>query len=86
MKHLPNLPPDQLHFLSIVLSFIAISDKIVANNLSQNFMTEVTSLEAQYFYGFQLMMENIHDETYSLPIDMYIKDKKTQNEIYNACN
>jgi ribonucleotide reductase beta subunit family protein with ferritin-like domain len=53
MKHHPNLPPDQLHFLSVVLSFFfAISDKIVANNLSQNFMTEVTSLEAQFFLWF----------------------------------
>jgi ribonucleoside-diphosphate reductase beta chain len=84
MKHLPNMHPDQLHFLFIVLSFFVISDKIVANNLSQNFMTEVTSLEAQFFYGFQLMMENIHNETYSLLIDTYIKDKKKQNEICNA--
>jgi ribonucleotide reductase beta subunit family protein with ferritin-like domain len=84
-KHLPNLPSDQLHFLSKVLSFFAISNKIVANNLSQNFMTKVTcSLEVQFFYGFQLMMENIHNETYSLLIDTYIKDKKMQNEIYNA--
>jgi ribonucleotide reductase beta subunit family protein with ferritin-like domain len=78
MKHLPNLPPDQLHFYSIVFGFFAISDKIVANNLSQNFMTEVTSLEVQFFYGFQLMMENIHNETYYLLIDIYIKDKKKQ--------
>jgi ribonucleoside-diphosphate reductase beta chain len=84
MKHLPNMHPDQLHFLFIVLSFFVISDKIVANNLSQNFMTEVTSLEAQFFYGFQLMMENIHNETYSLLIDTYIKDKKKQNEICNS--
>jgi hypothetical protein len=84
MKHLPNLPPDQLHLLSMVLGFFAISNKIVPNNLSQNFMTEVTSLEVQFFYGFQLMMENIHNETYSLLIDTYIKDKKKQNDIYNA--
>jgi ribonucleotide reductase beta subunit family protein with ferritin-like domain len=60
MKHSPNLPPDQLHFISVVLSFLAISNKIVADNLSQNIMAEVTSLEVQFFYGFQLMMENIH--------------------------
>jgi ribonucleoside-diphosphate reductase beta chain len=76
MKHLPNLPPDQLHFLSLVLGFFAIIDKIVTYNLSQNVMAEVTSLEVQFFYGFQLMMENIHNETYSLLINMYIMDKK----------
>ena len=47
-------------------------------------MTEVTSLEAQFFYGFQLMMEIIHNEIYSLLIDTYIKDKKKQNDIYTA--
>jgi ribonucleotide reductase beta subunit family protein with ferritin-like domain len=50
-KHLPNLPPDQLHFLSVVLGFFAISNKIVADNLSKNFMTKVISLEAQFCYG-----------------------------------
>ena len=57
--HIVTLPDDQMHFLSVVLGFFAISDKIVADNLCQNFMTEVTSLEAQFFYGFQLMMENV---------------------------
>jgi ribonucleotide reductase beta subunit family protein with ferritin-like domain len=84
MKHLPNLPPDQVHFLSVVLGFFATSNKIVANNLSQNFMTDLTSLEVQFFYDFQLMMENIHNVIYSLLIDTYIKDKKKQNDIYTA--
>jgi ribonucleotide reductase beta subunit family protein with ferritin-like domain len=63
IKYLSNLPPDQLHFLSIVLDFFAISDMIVADNLSQNFMTDILT-GSTIFYGFQLMMENIHNETY----------------------
>jgi ribonucleoside-diphosphate reductase beta chain len=62
-----------MHFLSVILGFFAVSDKIVADNLCQNFINEVTSLEAQFFYGFQLMMENVHSETYSLLIEFTLK-------------
>jgi ribonucleotide reductase beta subunit family protein with ferritin-like domain len=59
-------------------SFFAISDKIVADNLSQNFMTEVISLEVQFFFGFQATHDGKHQQ-WNLLIDIYIKDKKKQN-------
>lgn len=63
-------------FLSNVLAFFAASDGIVNENLAVNFMREVQLPEVRCFYGFQIMMENIHSETYSLLIDTYIKDPK----------
>ena len=62
------------HFISHVLAFFAASDGIVNENLAVNFLSEVQYAEAKCFYGFQIMMENIHSETYSLLIDSYIKD------------
>ena len=62
------------HFILYVLAFFVASDSIVNENLSSNFMTEVTSPEARCFYGFQIAVENINSETYSLLIDTYIKD------------
>jgi hypothetical protein len=71
-----NLSPNEWHFVSHVLAFFAASDGIVNENLSGNFATEVTSPEARCFYGFQIAVENIHSETYSLLIDTYVKDQK----------
>ena len=68
------LTDNECHFISHVLAFLAASDGIVNENLSSNFATEVTSPEARCFYGFQIAVENIHSKTYSLLIDMYIKD------------
>jgi len=82
--HIAALPDDQMHFLVTVLGFFATNDKIVADNLGQNFMTEIMSLKAQYFYGFQLAMENVHSETYSLLIDTYVKDKHKRTDLFNS--
>lgn len=72
------------HFVSHVLAFFAASDGIVNENLAVNFMKEVQLPEAKCFYGFQIMMENIHAETYSLLIDTYIKDSKQKDYLFNA--
>jgi hypothetical protein len=69
-----RLTSTEQHFISHVLAFFAASDGIINENLSGNFATEITSPEAQCFYGFQIAVENIHSETYSLLIDTYIKD------------
>jgi ribonucleoside-diphosphate reductase beta chain len=67
-----------------VLAFFAASDGIVNENLAMNFVNEVQYTEAKFFYSFQMMMENIHSETYSLLIDSYIKDKEEQDKLFNA--
>ena len=79
-----KLNDDEKHFVKHVLSFFAASDGIVNENLGVNFLNEVQYTEAKMFYGFQIMMENIHSETYSLLIDTYIKDKEEQNKLFNA--
>jgi ribonucleoside-diphosphate reductase beta chain len=79
-----NLTGDERHFLKHVLAFFAASDGIVNENLAQNFASEVQWAEARAFYGFQIMMENIHSETYSLLIDTYIKDEKEKTYLFNA--
>ena len=71
-------------FISRVLAFFAASDGIVNENLTENFSVEAKIPEAQLFYGFQIMMENIHSETYSLLIDTYIKDPKESQFLFNA--
>lgn len=71
-------------FISRVLAFFAASDGIVNENLVENFSAEVQIPEAKCFYGFQIMMENIHSETYSLLIDTYIKDSKERDFLFNA--
>ena len=73
-----KLNEGEKHFVKHVLAFFAASDGIVNENLAENFVSEVQYTEAKFFYGFQIMMENIHSETYSLLIDTYIKDKKEQ--------
>lgn len=72
------------HFISHVLAFFAASDGIVNENLAVNFMSEVQLPEARCFYGFQIMMENIHSETYALLIDTYIKDAVEKNRLFHA--
>ncbi|RYG25352.1 MAG: ribonucleoside-diphosphate reductase, partial [Chitinophagaceae bacterium] len=73
MKDWNALNDGERHFISHVLAFFAASDGIVNENLAVNFMSEVQLPEARCFYGFQIMMENIHSETYALLIDTYIK-------------
>ena len=79
-----KLNDGERHFVSHVLAFFAASDGIVNENLAVNFMKEVQLPEAKCFYGFQIMMENIHAETYSLLIDTYIKDSKQKDYLFNA--
>jgi ribonucleoside-diphosphate reductase beta chain len=79
-----KLNADEQHFVKHVLAFFAASDGIVNENIAMNFVNSVQYTEAKFFYGFQIMMENIHSETYSLLIDTYIKDKEEQNKLFNA--
>ncbi len=79
-----KLNDDERHFIKHVLAFFAASDGIVNENLATNFVNEVQYTEAKFFYGFQIMMENIHSETYSLLIDTYIKDVKDKDYLFNA--
>ena len=79
-----NLNDGERHFISHVLAFFAASDGIVNENLAVNFMSEVQVPEARCFYGFQIMMENIHSETYALLIDTYIKDPKEKDYLFHA--
>ncbi len=79
-----RLNSNEKHFISHVLAFFAASDGIVNENLAMNFFNEVQYPEAKCFYGFQIMMENIHSETYSLLIDNYIKDPKEKDKLFNA--
>jgi ribonucleoside-diphosphate reductase subunit M2 len=72
------------HFILHVLAFFAASDGIVNKNLSGNFTTEVISPEAICFYGFQIAVENIHSETYSLLIDTYVKDPTKKTHLLQA--
>jgi len=79
-----KLNDDERHFVKHVLAFFAASDGIVNENLAENMVNEVQYTEAKFFYGFQIMMENIHSETYSLLIDTYIKDTEEKNYLFNA--
>ena len=79
-----KLNNNEKHFVSHVLAFFAASDGIVNENLAMNFFNEVQYPEAKCFYGFQIMMENIHSETYSLLIDTYIRDPKEKDKLFNA--
>lgn len=79
-----RLNNDEKYFIKHVLAFFAASDGIVNENLAVNFMSEVQYPEARCFYGFQIMMENIHSEAYSLLIDTYIKDPLEKNTLFHA--
>jgi len=79
-----SLNGDERHFISMILAFFAASDGIVLENLASRFMSEIQVSEARAFYGFQIAMENIHSETYSLLIETYIKDKDEKSKLFNA--
>ncbi|MGI9533169.1 ribonucleotide-diphosphate reductase subunit beta [Lutimonas sp.] len=79
-----KLTTDEKYFIKHILAFFAASDGIVNENLAENFVSEVQYTEAKFFYGFQLMMENIHSEVYSLLIDTYIKNESEKNELFKA--
>lgn len=79
-----RLKPDEKHFVSHILAFFAASDGIVNENLVERFSQEVQVTEARCFYGFQIAMENVHSEMYSLLIDTYIRDPKEREYLFNA--
>jgi len=79
-----KLNEDEKYFIKHILAFFAASDGIVNENLAENFVNEVQYSEAKFFYGFQIMMENIHSETYSLLIDTYVKDEEEKNNLFKA--
>ena len=81
-----TLTADEKHFIKFVLAFFAASDGIVLENLAVRFMHEVQLSEARAFYGFQIAMENIHSEMYSLLIDTYIKDTAEKAHLFDALN
>jgi ribonucleoside-diphosphate reductase beta chain len=79
-----KLNENEKHFIKNVLAFFAGSDGIVLENLGTRFMSEIQIPEAKCFYGFQMMIENVHSETYSLLIDTYIQDKQEKDRLLNA--
>jgi ribonucleoside-diphosphate reductase beta chain len=79
-----KLNDDERYFIKNVLAFFAASDGIVNENLAENFLSEVQYTEAKFFYGFQVMMENVHSETYSLLIDTYIQDPIEKDKLFRA--
>jgi ribonucleoside-diphosphate reductase beta chain len=79
-----KLSEDEKYFIKHILAFFAASDGIVNENLAENFVNEVQYSEAKFFYGFQIMMENIHSETYSLLIDTYVKDDAEKDNLFKA--
>jgi ribonucleoside-diphosphate reductase beta chain len=79
-----KLNDNERHFIKHVLAFFAASDGIVNENLAMNFCSEVNIPEARFFYGFQIMMENIHSQVYSLLIDTYVKDANEKKHLFNA--
>jgi ribonucleotide reductase beta subunit family protein with ferritin-like domain len=85
LAHWTNeLNNDERHFISMVLAFFAASDGIVLENLAVRFMSDVQLAEARAFYGFQIAMENIHSEVYSVLIDTYVTDTIERNKLFNA--
>jgi len=83
-KHWDALKSDERHFISHVLAFFAASDGIVLENLAGRFMREIQIPEARAFYGFQIAIENIHSEMYSLLLETYIKDSEEKARLFNA--
>jgi len=79
-----KLNDNEKHFIKNILAFFAASDGIVNENLAENFLSEVQYPEAKFFYGFQIAIENIHSETYSLLIDTYIKDSKEKDYLFKG--
>ena len=86
IKHWTTLNDNEQHFIKHILAFFAASDGIVLENLGQRFMNEVQIAEARAAYGFQIMMENIHSETYSLLIDTLVKEEREKTKLFEAIN
>jgi ribonucleotide reductase beta subunit family protein with ferritin-like domain len=86
MNDWKKLNEDERYFIKNILAFFAGSDGIVLENLAQRFMSDIPHPEVQCFYGFQIAMENIHSEMYSLLIDTYVRDIKEKNKLFNAIN
>lgn len=84
LKDFNGLNDNERYFIENILAFFAASDGIVNENLVERFCKDVQLLEAKFFYGFQIAMENIHSETYSLLIDTYVKDIAKKNKLFNA--
>ena len=84
MAQWEGLQKEEKYFISMILAFFAASDGIVLENLAARFMGEVQLSEARAFYGFQIAMENVHSETYSLLIDTYIKDREEKTMLFHA--
>tara|TARA_B100001059_G_scaffold236572_1_gene287879 strand:- start:857 stop:1729 length:873 start_codon:yes stop_codon:yes gene_type:complete len=84
LTHWAKLDDNEKHFIKMILAFFAASDGIVLENLGMRFLSEVQLPEARAAYGFQLMMENIHSETYSLLIDTYVKEKEEKTKLFKA--
>ena len=82
--HWDALEPSEKYFISMILAFFAASDGIVLENLAMRFMSDVQLSEARAFYGFQIAMENIHSETYSLLIESYIKNSEEKHKLFHA--
>ena len=79
-----RLEKDEQYYISMILAFFAASDGIVLENLALRFMGDVQVSEARAFYGFQIAMENVHSESYSLLIDTYIQDEEHKERLFNA--
>lgn len=84
LKDWGNLNDGEKHFIKHVLAFFAASDGIVNENLAEHFVSDVQYTEAKFFYGFQIAIENIHSETYSLLIDTYVEDPKEKDSLFHA--
>ena len=84
LKDWDSLSQDERFFISMILAFFAASDGIVLENLAVRFMNDVQISEARAFYGFQIAMENIHSESYSLLIETYIKNSEEKHRLFNA--
>jgi ribonucleotide reductase beta subunit family protein with ferritin-like domain len=84
LKNWESLDNNEKYFISMILAFFAASDGIVLENLAIRFMNDVQISEARAFYGFQIAMENIHSETYSLLIETYIKNHEEKHKLFNA--
>jgi len=79
-----TLTSDEKNFIKVIIAFFAASDGIVLENLATRFMSDVQLCEARAFYGFQIAMENIHSEMYSLLIETYITDQTEKTTLFNA--
>ena len=84
LTHWETLNADEKQFISMILAFFAASDGIVLENLAVRFMSDVQVSEARAFYGFQIAMENIHSQTYSLLIETYIKNEEEKMKLFRA--